>query len=286
MPKVTVNGVELSYADTGAPVEGAAGTALVFHHGYTSSGSRWDAVVSRLRDRYRCVTFDARGTGESAAPASGYTMANYAADVLGLADVLELAQFTFVGHSMGGGVGFFLAAHQADRLEKLILMAPVPANGGTLPRSEREDRLDRWRRRDVEAIATRRYVGSARGISREQALAEAERELSASEGHMVESLEAMEGLRLGERLPEMMTPTLMLAGAADALLPYNLHDFGQLGNATLHVFSRVGHGISSEVPAAVSRVIPDFLEHGVITAATLAQRAAAQEDEQGSGEDR
>jgi len=96
----------------------------------------------------------------------------------------------------------------------------------------------------------------------------------------------MEGLRLGERLPEMMTPTLMLAGATDALLPYNLHDFGKLGNATLHVFSRVGHGISSEVPAAVSRVIPDFLEHGVITAATLAQRAAAPEDGQGSGEGR
>lgn len=275
MPMVNLEGVALSYADSGAPAQPAVATTLLFHHGYASCGARWDGLVGRLRDRYRCVTFDARGTGASSAPASGYTMEHYAADVLGLADALGLSRFTFVGHSMGGGVGFTLAARHADRLERLILMAPVPANGGELPRSEREDRLERWRRRDREAIAARKSLGSARGISREAALVEAERELSASAGHMHESLGAMEGLRLGDRLPEMVTPTLMLAGAADALLPYNLHDFGRLGNATLHVFSRVGHGISSEVPAAVSRVVPDFLEHGVVTAATLMEDARA-----------
>ncbi len=92
---------------------------------------------------------------------------------------------------------------------------------------------------------------------------------------MTESLAAMESLRLADHLGEIMTPTLIIAAAADALLPYNLRDFGQLGNATLHVFSRVGHGIPSEVPSALARVIPDFLEHGVVTAETLAAQAQA-----------
>ena len=49
----------------------------------------------------------------------------------------------------------------------------------------------------------------------------------------------------------------------------NLADFARLGNATLHVFSRVSHGVPTEVPEELANVIADFVEHGVVTAATL-----------------
>lgn len=69
-----------------------------------------------------------------------------------------------------------------------------------------------------------------------------------------------------QRLGEIETPTLVIAGAADALLATNLEDFSRLGNATLHVFSRVSHPIHREVPREFATVLADFLEHGVVRA--------------------
>ena len=77
--------------------------------------------------------------------------------------------------------------------------------------------------------------------------------------------EATKGARLGE----ITVPTLMIAAAADSLLTANLADFARLGNATLHVFSRVSHAVPSEAPEELANVIADFAEHGVVTAATL-----------------
>jgi pimeloyl-ACP methyl ester carboxylesterase len=61
----------------------------------------------------------------------------------------------------------------------------------------------------------------------------------------------------------------MISGAADSLLPANLRDFMRLGNATLHVFSRISHGVHQEDPEPFVTVLRDFLTHGVVTAGTL-----------------
>lgn len=273
MPTAALNGIDLYYEDVGESRDGEP--PLLFHHGYTSSHERWDALVGALRDRYRCVRFDARGTGASARPATGYGIDAYVGDVLALAGALGIERFTFIGHSLGGGVGYSLALNHPQRLHKLILLAPIPADGGEIPQPERQARLAPWYAKDLALLTRQRLYGSARPPSEEEAERNARRVLAVSEGHMTETLDAMEALRLGDRLGEITTPTLIIAAAADALLPYNLQDFARLPNATLHVFSRVGHGIPSEVPAALARVLPDFLTHGVVTAQTLTDRVQA-----------
>jgi pimeloyl-ACP methyl ester carboxylesterase len=70
----------------------------------------------------------------------------------------------------------------------------------------------------------------------------------------------------------MQVPTLLIAGAADGLLPHNLLDFQRLPNATLHVFSRVGHGVPSDVPAEFADVVADFMQHGVVNNQTQLQK--------------
>jgi pimeloyl-ACP methyl ester carboxylesterase len=82
-------------------------------------------------------------------------------------------------------------------------------------------------------------------------------------------------VELGGRLTTVQTPTLVVAGAADPVLSSNLADFARLPNATLHVFSRVGHQVTVDVPDALAEVIADFMEHGVVNAATLQSRVAA-----------
>ncbi|MEX2228639.1 MAG: alpha/beta hydrolase [Dehalococcoidia bacterium] len=122
-PTRRINGVERFYEERGA------GSTILFDHGYTGSHDGWEPVVPTLADRYRCIVMDARGAGDSERPAGGYSVAQYAADVIGMADALGLDRFTCVGHSMGGGIGMWLGLEHAHRLERLVLVAPIPADG-------------------------------------------------------------------------------------------------------------------------------------------------------------
>ena len=78
----------------------------------------------------------------------------------------------------------------------------------------------------------------------------------------------MVNFNIEDQLSELDTPTLVVAGAADGLCKANVEDWQRLPNATLHVFSRVGHGIPREVPDEFSEVLKDFLQHGVVNAQT------------------
>jgi pimeloyl-ACP methyl ester carboxylesterase len=196
-----------------------------------------------------------------------------------MADHLGLDRFTYAGHSMGGVIGFELGLSYADRLNKLILIAPAPADGVQVPQSFRDRARDLHMRKDIDRLLFEAMVTTA--IPRSPELVEARilRGLSVSDAHYEESWDALVNYRKGDRLGEIKTPTLLIAGAADGLLSANLADFQRLGNATLHVFSRVSHGIPYEVPDEFSAVVLDFMEHGVVTAATqmakLREMAAA-----------
>jgi len=128
MPRQPVDGVELFYEDTGG-----SGEIILFHHGYTGSHDSFSAVVEQLRDEFRCVVMDARGAGDSSHPDGGYAIEQYASDVIAMADSLGIDRFTYVGHSMGGGIGMWLGLEHADRLDRLVLVAPVGSGGISAP---------------------------------------------------------------------------------------------------------------------------------------------------------
>ena len=99
-----------------------------------------------------------------------------------------------------------------------------------------------------------------------------DRALSVSVGHYEGSWTSMAAFDVTDRLGALTTPTLMVVGAADSLARDNLEDYLRLPNATLHVFSRVGHFVPTDVPDEFVAVLRDFMRHGVVSAATLQQR--------------
>ena len=271
MPRILVNGVELYFEEHGS------GEPILIHHGYTGSHDGWVPIAERLQDRYRCVLMDARGAGDSERPADGYSIEQYAADVIALATALGMERFTYVGHSMGGGIGWWLGLEYADRLDRLILVAPIPADGIQTSEEyvERARQLREQGAREGLIRERRARVARAEVVSDDEVARSVDRALSASDGHFNDSQQAMRDFSVGDRLSGLVTPTLMIAGAADNLLRANVENYLKLPNATLHVFSRVGHGIYSEVPDALAEVIADFMVNGVVTAETLQERLAA-----------
>lgn len=275
MAHATINGARLWY-----DVQGE-GEPLLLHHGYTASRIHWEPAAALLREGYQVILMECRGTGDSEHTVDGYSLEQYAADVISMADHLGLSRFSFAGHSMGGGIGYVLALEYPQRVERLILMASVPSDGYPLPTQEvREFLIDRRRRGDrasymAEYVATRfrpDVETDAWFNSRIDQI------LAVSEGHYVQGAESFSQLRVGDRLTDLGTPTLVLAGAVDSLLAANLADFNRLPNATLQVFSRAGHELAVHEPEGVAAAIDGFMRHGVVTADSLAERRPARDN--------
>ena len=263
MAKVHINGVDLFIEESGT------GEPIVFHHGYTGAHDVWlDEISPRLDRRYRCIVMDCRGAGDSEHPPEGYSIEQYADDVIAVADSLGLDRFTFVGHSMGGGIGYQLGVSHGERLNKLVLVAPIPAGGIKVPESVHvAARAQRRSDNAREAMIAERMLMRVRSAD-ESIVQGVDRALSVSEGHFEESWQSMLEFDVSEKLIELTTPTLVIAGAADGLCAANVNDWQKLPLATLHVFSRVGHGVPRDVPEEFSNVLIDFMENGVVNAMT------------------
>jgi pimeloyl-ACP methyl ester carboxylesterase len=106
--------------------------ALVLLPGLSASAPIFeDLIGAGLSPRFRAVAVDLRGRGESdgppagfdpAWPAANYTMAEHAGDVLGLLDALGLRRAVLVGHSFGGMLALYLAAHHSERFPRIVVL--------------------------------------------------------------------------------------------------------------------------------------------------------------------
>jgi len=205
-----------------------------------------------------------------------YSLEQYVADVIGLVDALGIDTFSYVGHSMGGAVGFLLGLDHPSRLSKLVLVAPIPSGGIEATSPMRTASAALWYDGDEDEMVRQRVVGSPRPDSVDDLRIKAGvvRALSVSKGYYEQSWDSMAQLDVTDRLTDLTTPTLVIAGAADGLVRANVEDYLRLPNAGLQVFNNAGHSIPVDVPDAFAETIDDFLDHGVVTARTLIKRVA------------
>jgi pimeloyl-ACP methyl ester carboxylesterase len=136
--RVSVEGAELHVLQWGN--EQARPVVLV--HGMRAHARWFSPVGPALAERFRALSLDLRGHGQSSHSPS-YGQAPYAQDVVGLVDALGLERPILVGHSMGAGVVSRAAASLGKRLGGLVLvdagMGPPPRPQNALRRAEPED---------------------------------------------------------------------------------------------------------------------------------------------------
>lgn len=113
--KVQINGINLAYSDQGT------GLPLVFLHAFPFNRTMWEPQLKGLSDRFRVITVDLRGHGESDAPLWRYSMDQFADDVKGLLDHLSIRQAILVGLSMGGYIIFAFWRRYPERVKALVL---------------------------------------------------------------------------------------------------------------------------------------------------------------------
>jgi 3-oxoadipate enol-lactonase len=122
MPLAPVNGAEIYYESHGD------GFPLVLAHGGGSNHLTWFKQVYDFKDRYRVITFDHRGFGNSTGGDGSPTM--FADDLEELLDHLGIARAALLGQSMGGYTVASFASRHPERVAALILTS---GSGGLLP---------------------------------------------------------------------------------------------------------------------------------------------------------
>jgi len=101
------------------------GPALVCVHGFGGAKEDFADHLEALAERWRVITVDLRGHGDSDAPSdpSSYSLDRLARDVEAVADAVGAERFRLLGHSMGGMVARRIVLDHPERVEALVLMS-------------------------------------------------------------------------------------------------------------------------------------------------------------------
>lgn len=115
------DGAHLHVKDAGS------GKPVVLIHGWPLTGDMFEyQTLALLEAGYRVVSYDRRGFGQSAHPATGYDYDTFADDLATVLEKLDLREANLVGFSMGGGeIARYLTRHGAGRVAKTVLVASV-----------------------------------------------------------------------------------------------------------------------------------------------------------------
>lgn len=96
-------------------------------HGWLSHRGVWQSTIRALEGKYYCIAPDLLGYGASDKPANAdYSLEAQAGRIFKLADQLGIANFSLIGHSMGGQMALHIASNLAPkRIDKLVSVSGV-----------------------------------------------------------------------------------------------------------------------------------------------------------------
>ena len=102
------------------------GQPVLLLHGHTLDGRIFDDLASRLVTAGRRVLrLDLRGHGRSERPPRGYHWVDHCADAVAVLDASGVEKATIIGFSLGGGIALEMAVERPERVDDMVLMAPV-----------------------------------------------------------------------------------------------------------------------------------------------------------------
>ncbi len=236
---------------------------VLLHHGVGIDHGIWCRWLPVLSGRLRIVVMDMRGCGRSTKSSGdrGWSMEGLARDVLAVADAAGAQRFHYVGESLGGALGYYLAIHHSARLHSLV--ACTAPHRGDAVRG-----LSKWRglvesggmAAWSEMMMNSRFVPGALDDRASHWFLDAQR--ACDPDALLGQAGMLRALDLSDGLPDIVAPTLMIGGDSSPVLPpVVLADtHARIPGAALRLFSGARHGVVLSHGTQAAQAMLDFLD--------------------------
>lgn len=270
-------------------VSGSGDKTVFFVHGWTCNGSIFHHQQRFLMERYRVVTVDLRGHGESDMPASrDYCPDRLAEDLKGVVDHFRPEEFAIAGHSLGGFVAFSFhksfAKEYEGRLKGMIIidstgtdlvdgiifgnvikrLYPIPLDGFietvALSAPVLNPAIKAIKKSSLAYLVVRWAVFGKKPDLRDVEFI-ADMALSTDVVSIAYAARACLQHHALEYLPRIATPVLLLVGTKDKLtdIKSNETTMALLPDASLVTFEDAGHCAQMEQHEDFNKALGDFL---------------------------
>lgn len=116
MKQIIYKNTKISFTDSGK------GTTIVFLHGFLENKKMWDDFVPEFSKKFRVITIDLLGHGNTEPLGYIHSMEDNADMVHAVLSELKIRKAVFIGHSMGGYVALAFAELYADNVKGIVLL--------------------------------------------------------------------------------------------------------------------------------------------------------------------
>jgi pimeloyl-ACP methyl ester carboxylesterase len=269
------DGVRLYYELSGpedAPVILQLGGGLFGRHNF-------GLVNDGFRERFRLLSFDARGYGASSSPREQYTIEGWAADAAALLDAVEPDRALVHGTSMGGMIAIAFTATYPEKtiaacadvafakpdVYRRTLFRVWRRMAETMPWDEFSDHVT------TQAVGAK-FMESTEGENIFQLVRDI---VGLNDPYTVrQACLAMENMDLSPLVPKIERPLLMTNGTHDILCPPDLAPSGlgarRMAEMNEHIelveFPDIGHADLVECPQDAIRIVGEFFDKALAAA--------------------
>ena len=259
MPLTEINSININYE-----LEGR-GPVVVFINGLTMTTAGWAYQMKPFTDCYSVLRYDCRGQGASDKPSEEYSQEIHTEDLYQLLRALDINRAHIIGLSNGGMIAQHFALKYPEMTGALVLVDTCSYVGKLL-----ELTVLSWIRATEIGGNDLRYdvllpqVFSESFIENNEELIKAMKEFS-SEINTTEAVinlaKASMNHDLRDHVSEIKSPTLIIAGEEDILIPikYSRVLNEQIENSELVIIKDCAHVPPIEKPEEFNSIVLDFL---------------------------
>ena len=212
MPTFISNDATINYASFGD----ANKPGVIFSNSLGTNYGMWQQQFNHFKNDYFVICYDTRGHGASTAPQGPYSIEQLGQDVIHLLDHLNINKATFCGISMGGLTGQWLAIHQPERFNHVIVCNTAAKIGQEQAWLDRAALVREQGLSPIAATAASRWFTDPFIQSQATIVETLSNDLAASsaEGY-ANCCEALAKADLREQLKDITVPVLIVAGMQD-----------------------------------------------------------------------
>jgi 3-oxoadipate enol-lactonase len=254
-----VSAVAVSYTPDGP----ADAPVVLLSSSLGATRAMWDPQVPALAERYRVVTYDARGHGASPAPPAPYTLDDLVDDAVALLDELGAERVHLVGLSLGGMTFMRLAARHPERVNRMVLLCTSAFYGTPDAWHERARRARTEGTGALAPTVVGRWFTPGFAAAHPDVVAANEAMLaSVDDDGYAACCEVLADLDVRADLPSIGAPTLVVSGAQDLAAPpeHQRAIAAAIPGAAFLSLEHAAHIANIEQPLAVTGAILGHLD--------------------------